>query len=850
MANTSVKAEVLARPHGWQQAQVVLLTGTVVDKGTQQPVEFATIALQTPSGKVLSGTSADARGKFTFPKVAAGSYQLVVTYLGYAPLTHAFTVSAEATALDVGTLSLSAADQTMKEVVVSAEKDLIQDTDDGLVYNAEKDITNIGGTAADVLKKVPMLSVDIDGNVEMRGSSKIKVLINNKPSSMMAANLAEALQQIPADMIKSVEVITNPSAKHDAEGSAGVINIVTKSTLMQGMTGAVNASVGNRTSNLNASLNGRKGKTGIRASAGGNLNNRHGDSETEQLYLRDKLSTSGDLYTENREIEQASRFDNQDQSGFLQLGGDHDFNDKNNLSANLRLNKSFSDNERVLTSEENNYTTQFQRQFQRDILTEGRNQSLEANLDYTRRFQKKGQELEVLGLYSTNRNNSQNHLTQLEEATTVNYREEADNLVANKEATVQADYTHPFEKWGKLEVGTKAILRQSESNHQLFSASTAEGPLDPNPRRSNIFQYDQNVYSTYFSYTLRVQSKYVMRLGARYEYTHVAGDFISTQNSIEKTFKNLMPNVTLSRTFEQGKRLRLSYSTRIHRPQIQLLNPYIDSTNVYNIRYGNPDLDAELTHNTEVNYTHPIKTTTVNASVYWRQTNNDIGAFQFEELVTRNGEQIIRRNTTQRNIGRNAVYGLSLSTTTRFKQKGQVGVNGNLYYTSLQSNALQKTSAGWMYSLNSNASYRFLETYSVQVSGSFNSRKFDLQSRSTASYSYSLGLRKEFWDKKAGLSLNIENFIGGNLTTRNSVYTETYVQDLLNRYHSNSWQNNYNRVVRLSFNYKFGKMEFKPGQEKKGIVNEDKEKAGEIQVTDPKAPATGKTRRSNSKKKQ
>ncbi|WP_181304055.1 TonB-dependent receptor domain-containing protein [Rufibacter sp. XAAS-G3-1] len=797
------------------QTNGISVSGTVIDAVSKAPVDFATVALQDKNGKLITGVPCDANGKFTFPNVAPGAYDLAISFIGYKTKLHSITVLAGTAPLQLGQILLESDSKALEEVVVTGEKDLIQQTDDGMVYNAENDITNIGGTAADVLKKVPSLAVDIDGNVEMRGSTKIKLLINGKPSTMLADNLAEALQQIPADMIKSVEVVTSPSAKYDAEGTAGVINIITKQSSIEGMTGQVTATAGNRSNNLNTNLNLRKKKFGLRASVGGNFNDRVGDSESDQVYFREENF----IQTPTKLIQQSSTFENNGRSLFTQVGGDYDFNEKNNLSASVRFNRSRNLSDRSLSTSQ--FTPSGEEQVQnyrfRDIDNLNRNNGFETNLHYKRRFQKKGQELDIMAIFNTNGSESDYALTEENKTDVITRLEQSNNHSTNREFTFQTDYSHPFEKLGNLEAGVRAVLRNSGSDYDFRYSRSAAAPLVVDPARSNLFTYHQDVYSSYLSYTYRWKKTYTLRVGGRYEYTAVTGDFETNnvETSLEKPFHNFMPNVMLMKRFKNDQRLRLSYSTRIQRPGINQLNPYRNESNQLNIRYGNPNLDAEITHNSELNYSFFLKTTSFNASLYWRQTNNDINQYQFP--IRANNDTL---NTTFANLGKNATYGTSLSATTRFHQKGQVGVNLNVFYNDLTSfiGRTMLSRAGFMYNLSGNASYRFVNDVSVQTAGSFNSPRLSLQSRSTYNYSYSLGLRKEFWKRKGGVSLNVENFLFSN----NSIRT-TVTNTNSNNYNQN---NNYNRIVRVSFNFRFGKMEFKRNKALEKLTGEGGKRKG------------------------
>ena len=249
------------------------ISGIVVDSVSGKPVEYATVAIfDVKSGKPVDGTVTDVKGAFLLKSVPDGDFKFVVSFIGYKNTEVAkLTIGKGQKEQNLGNVSLPPDVLTLTEVTVKGEKALIEDKVDRLVYNAEKDISNAGGDAGDVLRKVPMLSVDLDGNVSMRGSQNIRVLINGKPSTIVANSVADALKMIPSDQIKTIEVITSPSAKYDAEGSAGIINIITKKNNLQGITGSVDIAGGNRSSNLFGNINLRTKKLGVGLNAGGRM---------------------------------------------------------------------------------------------------------------------------------------------------------------------------------------------------------------------------------------------------------------------------------------------------------------------------------------------------------------------------------------------------------------------------------------------------------------------------------------------------------------------------------------------------------------------------------------------------
>lgn len=265
-------------------AQHSKISGTVLDSLTRKPVEFANVALTPSSSETpIDGTICDEKGEFSLSKVAEGKYRVVISFIGFESRVIEVSIDDKKQDVDVGSIIISPTPQILEAVTVEGQKALIEERVDRMVYNAENDLTTRGGDATDVLKRVPMLSVDLDGNVSLRGNQNILVLINNKPSSIVASSVSDALKQIPADEIKSVEVITSPSAKYDAEGSSGIINIITKKSTLHGLTLSVNSGVGNRGSNLGLNGNLRTGKMGFSLGGfGRSYYNTTGSFENEQ----------------------------------------------------------------------------------------------------------------------------------------------------------------------------------------------------------------------------------------------------------------------------------------------------------------------------------------------------------------------------------------------------------------------------------------------------------------------------------------------------------------------------------------------------------------------------------------
>jgi ferric enterobactin receptor len=794
------------------------ITGTVLDAATKKPVEFATVALLPPTGeRPVDGTACDEQGRFVLKGLAAGAYRVQVSFVGYGTRVEAVTV--QDGTVDLGSLTLTATAQKLGEVTVTGEKDVIETKPDRIIYNADRDLTNTGGTAADVLRKVPLVNVDPDGNVELRGSTNVRVLINNKPSGIVASSVADAMRQIPADQIKSVEVITTPSAKYDAEGTGGIINIMLKKNNLEGTNGSVGAAAGTRSSNANASLNVRRGKIGLNSSANGwmfyspNRNNLARSVRNEQGNYVETLRQEGDGFTLGG-------------GGFGRLGLDYDPSKNHNFNLSVQGN---------LFRNKGDYD-QFNRpagipSFARTTDRAFRTQSYDVSGAYTRTFEGQAKrEWSVLGQHTRNRNTQRYDLDQFADRATegaTTYREGGDNLSRNLETTLQTDYTHPFSETATLETGAKGILRRVSSVYDVQIDPNGQSGLERSAARSNTFDYDQNVLSAYGTYGFSFNKKVSSRIGARLEHTAITGRFTQGEaRRFTQNYTNLLPNVSLSYQLgapdKPGQTVRLAYSRRIQRPQIFYLNPFVNAADSLNISYGNPRINPEFTDSYELNYTTFIKSSTINGSAYVRRTGNAIETVRF---VDENGVQ----NQTFRNIGRNATYGASLFGSVKPVPKWDLSGNLNFYYVTLRSPALDLTStalrnSGLMYNMNINSSYKFakadeesaapmLRGLAVQFFGGLNSARVQLQGKQAAWTFYSMGVRKSMLKDKADLTLNADNFLRATRNLNTILETPQFTQE------SNNYI--YLRGVRLAFNYRFGNVSTQPPKRRRGIQNDD-----------------------------
>lgn len=803
------------------------ISGVLLDSTTNKPVEFATIALlNTATNKPIDGTIADANGKFTMAKVAPGQYRILYSFIGYKDKRSSLITVDRGKDINLGTIKLTADVRTLKEVNVVGQAAMIEEKVDRLVYNADKDISAKGGDATDIMRKVPMLSVDLDGNVSLRGSSNVTVLINNKPSTIVASSVADALKQIPADMIKTVEVITSPSAKYDAEGSAGIINIVTKKTTLQGATLDVNGGVGNRGSNLGLSGNYRTGKMGFSLSGFGRA-----EYNVRGSFLNDQSTRTYDaatnIYSASTRTLQTANTLSQRLFGNYQLGWDYDIDKNTSLTASIRYGaRNGLQQQTNLYTQTTTPTGYFPTINNRNVDTKDLSGTVDANVTYTKTY-KPQQELSILALYSRN-NRTNNFIADIlnnADFQTITARQKNDNVSYNQQSTIQTDYQTPLKTNQLIEFGAKGIFRQVNSQYEYYVANGAEGgfQLDPN-RTGNTLFYDQNIASTYLSYTVQTKSKFTIKAGARYEYTFINAKFSNEstgQASEIPNYGNLVPSINISKSVKGGRIIKLAYNRRIQRPGIQFLNPNINAANPTNITIGNPYLSPELTDNVEFSTSGNIKGLYLNASLFARRTNNEITAVRdvslqpFGDVTNPVLQQVIR--TTYQNVGRQDAVGINLFGNGTLFSKLQLGGGIDFYHVSLTNNnpnpVYSASNSGWIVGGRIQSSLSLSNGWGFQLFGGARGNQIQLQGYQSSMYFYSLGVRKEFSNKKASLGIAGENIFNHPFIQRAELSSPILTQ--------NSQTSFYNAGVRLTFSYKLGKMSFDQPRRNRKSVDDD-----------------------------
>lgn len=777
------------------------ITGNVVDSISANPVEYVTVALYNASDliKPIDGTVSDEKGKFTLNELATGSYAIKISSMGYnEKLILIPRVDDNTIALKNIKVSVSA--QLLKEVSVTGQASLIEEKVDRLVYNAEKDLTAKGGDATEILRNVPLLSVDLDGNVSLRGSQNIRVLINNKPSTILAASVADALKQIPADQIKSVEVITSPSSRYDAEGSGGIINIITKKNNLEGMSLTIDSGIGNRASTLGLNGSYRKGKFGINLNGSGRAIYNKAIYDFTQRTLAEQIVTS-----------QYSTAKHLGGFGNYALGLDYDLKKNESLSAGIRFGtRVFSRKQDMSVSQQNgNAAPELSG---RDIDSKDLSSSVDVNLDYIKII-KPQTELSISTLYSRADLANNSDASLFSGSRQLQGTQENNNKGNNQEANIQVDFTTPVNKSQLLEFGAKGIFRSVKSTYS-YIFSTADTSAEYLNITGGNLDYAQNVGAAYLSYMRTTKSKWTVKAGARYEMTTIEASTAETERIDIPTYQNLVPSIAISKALGLFT-VKGGYNRRIQRPGIQQLNPNINIVNPQNLMTGNPQLRPELTDNFELSASGAIGKFYINAAVFTRQTARAISQVRIP-IDSIEGATL----TTYQNIGKQQDYGANLYASWQILPIWSINGSVDTYYavlngvsTGRNGGNVNLTNKGWYANKRFMTQLSLPDNWKVQANGMFNGKALQLQGRMGGYMLYSLGFRKDFKGNKGSLGITGDNIFSKSIKVSGDFSSPLFVQRTRNQL--------INRGVRLTFSYKIGRMGMEVKRKTRSIKNTD-----------------------------
>jgi outer membrane receptor protein involved in Fe transport len=806
------------------------ISGTLIDSVSKQPLDYASVGLYRVGGKSpITGSITDEKGNFKIDGVHPGSYNLVITFIGYPTKTVGPFVTTKAKPDNsAGTIIVSPGAKTLKEVQVEGQRALIENHIDKIVYNVEKDLTAQGGNASDVLQKVPMVSVDLNGNVAIRGDQNVKVLINGKPSGATAASLSDVLKTIPADQIKNIEVITSPSAKYDAEGSAGIINIVTKASNVSGISGSISGGFGTRQNNGNFNLNYNKNRFSLSINAGGNLTwPQTSISDFSQQFTQGSTTIS----QSNNGTSLVKRY-----ATISSATASYSFNAFNDITSTFRYTKGgFNTNGQTLAQKNNSAfpaATYPDSSYTYNANSLGHNSfgGFDWTLDYTHKFKKDGENIVLSGEWS--HSTIVTDFTDLFSPEILTNQQENINGT-NDEYTVQADYTLPVNKVLKVEAGGKEVIRRLSADNQFFTPSADDATaFDYSPDLSSTYNYNQNVTAAYTVLTFTLPKGYAILAGGRVENTDILGTPSSAGEQgltpFSSDYQIYIPSLTIQKQISSTQTLKLSYSKRITRPSYTFLDPYISKTNILAQSQGNPELSPEVSQTVELNYNTFIKSSLVNASIYYRHIGGVIENLAHPIVVndtvtngvTQTINQLIGTRSQFENADVNHSIGFNFFTSVNPIKILTLRTNINMYTYDptpygIYAPFFTNTSVKVQYNIFVSASVNFQSGLIAELFAVENSARYTLQGSSPSFSILGFGVRKQIMKKKASIGLNtLEPF-------QKYKYFDSYASSP--GFVQSSHFGFPFRSVGLTFSYSFGKLTFTNPTQKKGDVDEEKQ---------------------------
>ena len=789
---------------GQKNVNLVLVSGKIIEIETNLPLEYATITFFSKvENKMKGGGITDPDGNFSI-SIPQGTYDVSVEYFSFENITKLNVNFNQDT--NLGTLKMNSDLQALDAVDIIAEKTTVEIKLDKKIYNVGRDLTVRGGSVSDVLDNVPSVSVDIEGNVALRGNGNVRILINGKPSGLVGLNSTDALRQLPADAIEKVEIITSPSARYDAEGTAGILNIILRRSKILGLNGAVI---------INSGYPNQLG-------ASGNINYRTGDINVfnNSGYSYRKSPGSSGVETEFFNTEY-------DEDGILIQDSPNTF--RNEYRTFERIRKGFNSNTGVewyitpstslttafLASKSNNSNESFNRAETLDltgaVIRESVRYDPETETDQTTQFS--------VNFDKQFHGNSEHRLTfdfQLE-----NSSEDEGSIIYNdgiaaervrtiedqKRVLIQSDFTLPINDKTRFEVGYNGRFSTNNTAYSLEFAEVDSFILDTNV--SNVLVYKENVNAVYTQYGSKVKDKFSFLLGLRMEATNITISQLSSNEYSNSNYIGLFPTVNLGYEFSENQNLTIGYNRRISRPRSRFLNPFPSRNSATNLFQGNPNISPSYSNGVDIGYLNTLEKITLNNSLYYNHAT-DVFTYISEDTgdeVVINGESVpvIRRGPI--NLAEDDRLGFEFTLTYRPSKKWNMNANFNLYRSAVKGNykglSYDSENLGWFVRLNNK--YTLPKNIEWQTRLSYSGPTVDAINRREGIFSSNMAFSKDLFKEKASITLNINDLFNTQRRNLEST-TPTFYSDGYYRWRVRSYS--------LSFTYRFNqaKKRSKQGQ--------------------------------------
>ncbi len=760
------------------------IVGKVLDAETNEPLEFTTISLlDRKDSSIVTGTITDEKGKYVL-EADYGLYLVKFEFISYEiKYINEVTLNRENEFVDLGTISLAISSTMLDEIEVVAERSEMQFSLDKRVFNVGRDLANKGGSAEDILDNIPSVEVDVEGNVSLRGSENVRILVDGKPSGLIGIGDSGGLKSLPAGMIESVEIVTNASARYEAEGTAGIINIILKKDRQHGVNGSFDVSAGIPYNyGASANINVRKDWINFFVNYGFRYRENPGQGFTYQEFFNGK-----DIPISNQ-IRSGTRGG---ASNSLRGGMDLILSEKDVITGAIlyRYGNNFGDSrveyqdfdtQRILQ----NVTYRLEDQIEKEP-------NLEYELNYERKFERKDQKFTAQMQYQNNRENQSSDYTeyyfdgQLNELNIPNLLQRSNNQERQRDILFKSDYVQPFGKDKKFEVGTRISLR--DINNDYLVEEQKEDVWSNLINFSNNFNYSEDIVAAYGIYASKID-KWSYQLGLRAEYSHVITELEETHEVNDRSYTNLFPTAHLTYEVNEGNAIQASYSRRISRPRFWYLNPFFTFSNARSLFGGNPNLDPELTDSYELGYLKYWENVNLGTSIYYRHTTGDI------QRITRVvGDGITR--TQPENLAIEDAVGIELTLGADLKKWWRIDANGNVYYAVIEGALGDQIFNRDTYTFTNRLSskMKFWKDAEFQIRFSYRAPRNTAQGRSKSIYSTDLAFSKDVLKRNGTITVSGRD-IFNTRKYRSEVFDDFF--------YSESEYQHRSRFVVFSFNYR------------------------------------------------
>ena len=773
------------------QNKIGSINGTVIDKKTGQSIEYASVQLIAPTNNVAIKTAiSNKKGKFILDSIAIGTYSLKVNYMGLIAPQQTVTLVANASRIDLGNISMELISNTLEDVSVTAKKNMLSSTIGKKVYNTSQDIMAQSGSASDILRNVPSVEVDIEGNISLRGSGELMILINGRPSPLMGKNRAEVLQQIPANTIERIEVITNPSAKYRPDGTAGMINIVMKKNVKAGFNGNITGNIGNKErANGSATLNYKAGKLNSFATYSIRQEERNRFGNTDRRFTDSITAATTGFYTETY------RSKSRPLSHLLRGGLDYTIDKLNSIGiSGSYLTTSLTRRdlyERTFFDKNMQITQRLDRtryapavEFEKDITAY-----------WQHNYDKEGKELRVEFTSSSQSEDEKNYYNNqyyypvkllIPDNNWVN------QIEYNQQATV--DFANPIGEDAKMELGYAGSFIQQDIDFYTENYNPSTGTMVKNPFTSNRFKLNQKVHAFYVTY-YKTLNAFSFSLGLRGEQSFIESNLVTKDSIIKNQYFNVFPTVHLSYKLPKGE-LQLNYSKRVNRPEGDDLNPFPEYLDPINLRAGNPYLLPEFIHSVEFGYQWKNKIFTIVPSIYYRYKYNG-----FTSITQKINDTAFL--TTKQNLSNDQSTGLEIVVSAKPTKSITANLSTNVFYNTINfgtTAAPDKKSILTM-STNFNASASITKTTMFQFTCIYRSARQTVQGFFAPTFVMNMGLRQDMMKNKLSVVATLSD-VFSTLKQSSELTSKFLVQNQLTSRDA--------QVFYIGFNYRFGKSTKKP----------------------------------------